>query len=343
MRWAIVEAAHFGSVRAEWDRLNRTRSPVLASRFVAPLLREFGEGCMLAVGGDPARPAALFLVQRDSSLGWSTFQPSQAPLGLAVAEAPLADLLPGLLRALPGYALTFGLTQQDPDLQPRPAERGVLRNLDYIDTARVRVDGTFDAYWGARGRNLRKNLKRQRNGLEREGVEARLETVTDPGDVAEAIAQYGVLETAGWKASGGTAVAPDNDQGRAYRSLLEDFCAEGAGRIYRYRYGDAIVAMDLCIEQGGTLVILKTTYDESIRTSSPAMLMREESFRAIFDEGRVETIEFYGKVMEWHTKWSEDIRTLYHVTCYRWPALGTAHGWAQRLRRGRGKPAAAPA
>ena len=39
---------------------------------------------------------------------------------------------------------------------------------------------------------------------------------------------------------------------------------------------------------GGSLVILKTTYDESIKTISPAFLMREESFRGLFEEGRIE-------------------------------------------------------
>ena len=63
--------------------------------------------------------------------------------------------------------------------------------------------------------------------------------------------------------------------------------------------------------------MLQTTYDESIRDSSPASLMRYEYFRNIFDEARVGRIEFYGKVMDWHTKWSDEIRVLYHANFYR--------------------------
>jgi hypothetical protein len=61
------------------------------------------------------------------------------------------------------------------------------------------------------------------------------------------------------------------------------------------------------------------------------MLMRQEAFEQIFADGRFRRIEFYGKVMDWHTKWSDDIRTLFHVTCARWAAL-----WKVRrlLRRG---------
>ena len=107
----------------------------------------------------------------------------------------------------------------------------------------------------------------------------------------------------------GTAIHPDNEQGRFYRAMLEAFCSAGAGRIYRYRFGDRVVAIDLCIEGGGALVILKTTYDESIKTISPAFLMREESFRGLFGERRLKRIEFFGKLMEWHTRWTDDIRT----------------------------------
>jgi hypothetical protein len=60
-------------------------------------------------------------------------------------------------------------------------------------------------------------------------------------------------------------VRADNDQGRFYRAMLEDFCRADMARIYRYRFGDRVVAVDLCIESADVHVPLKTTYDESIR------------------------------------------------------------------------------
>ena len=52
-----------------------------------------------------------------------------------------------------------------------------------------------------------------------------------------------ILESAGWKAGSGTAVAPDNAQGRFYRAMLEAFAARGQARIYRYRFGDHQVTL----------------------------------------------------------------------------------------------------
>ena len=41
--------------------------------------------------------------------------------------------------------------------------------------------------------------------------------------------------------------------------------------------------------------------------------MRQEAFGKLFEEGRIRKIEFYGRLMEWHTKWSDEVRSLYQV------------------------------
>jgi hypothetical protein len=264
---------------------------------------------------------------------WATFQPPQAPVGLWLqrdADAP-PPCLRGLLRALPGAAWMAGLTQCDPMLMTRPADGAGLRTLDYIQTARITLSGDFDSYWNGRGKNLRANLKKQRSRLRQDGVTTHLEVCRAPGDMAAAVADYGRLESGGWKAAGGTAVAAGNAQGRFYRLLLERFARRDAASVYRYRIGAQLAAMDLCIEGGGCVVVLKTAYDEGMgRQLSPALLMREEACRAIFDARRVERIEFYGRVMDWHLRWTDEVRTMYHLNAYRWPVLGRLHRLAGR-------------
>jgi len=48
--------------------------------------------------------------------------------------------------------------------------------------------------------------------------------------------------------------------------------------------------------------------------------------------------EFYGRVMEWHTKWSNDMRTMYHVNYYRWPFLPKIRNMAKKMRMKRASP-----
>jgi hypothetical protein len=292
---------------------------MLQADFVAALLAEFGSGEeLLAVCG-----GTMAIVRPHGRGSWATFQPAQAPLGMWIEEPGLdrRAAMASLLRALPGVGLVLGLTQLDPLLAPAPVDA-----IDYIQTARITVAGSFDDYWAGRGKNLRSNLKKQRTRLAADGVQLRLQVSTDPGDMMEAVRDFGRLESAGWKAGAGTAVHLNNAQGRFYHRMLAAFAARGAATVYRYWFGDQLVAMDLCIRQDDCIVVLKTTYDESVsKVFSPALLMREEAVRTLFEDGSTARIEFYGKVMEWHTRWTEEVRTLYHVNLYRWAALRRLH------------------
>lgn len=338
MTWQILPCSRFADHATAWDALQRSTAdtPFLESLFIEPLLREFGSGKeLLALHRQGDDLTAATLVRPAGRGMWETFQPSQLPLGpwLAAPQAGLEPALRSLLSALPGLALGLGATQLDPRLTSRPAESSALKLLEYIETPFIDIHGSFDAYWEARGKNLRQNTRKQHNKLQAEGITATLECLTRPEDVAGALQDYGSLESAGWKAGNGTAIHPDNAQGRFYGRMLQNFCARGRGRLYRYRFGDKVVAMDLCIDNGPMVVILKTAYDENYRAISPSTLMRHDEFRAWWSEGRYRRIEFYGKTMEWHTRWAEQQRGLYHATAYRWRWLQSVRGRMAEQRR----------
>jgi CelD/BcsL family acetyltransferase involved in cellulose biosynthesis len=343
MTWTLTPAREFAAHAARWRQLNdeSAAAPLLEPDFIQPLLAEFGTGDeWLASCERNGRTVAMAIVVRRKRGAWETFQPSQQPVGMWLSrpELPVPALLDELLRALPGMPLVLGLTQCDPFLTPRPADGARLASAHYIDTARVTVRGSFDDYWAARGKNLRSNLKKQRAKLLKEGIATRLDVRRDPADMAEAVADYGRLESAGWKAQGGTAIHPDNAQGRFYTAMLENFARRNAASVQRYWFGERLAAVNLCIEGGGANIVLKTTYDESLSSQySPALLMREETTRLLFDEARYQREEFYGKVMEWHTRWTDEVRSMYHINHYRWAALLRLHTLRRRA------PADAPA
>ena len=331
----MLDAAEFFRRAAVWDAVASAGGypPFLQSDFMAACLREFGTGHeVLAILGDDSSPEAMALLANKLPGVWQTFVPSQLPLGAFVRRrpGPIEGILENLLTALPGTAAMVSVAQQDPAIIPRPAETPLLVTLDYIDTARVTIEGAFEEFWAARGKNLRHNIKRQRAKLADDGVVVRVDVVDEAEGVAAAMAEYGRLESAGWKATGGTAIAPNNAQGRFYTSMLEAFCTTGGGRIYRCLFDDKVVAMDLGIERDGVLVVLKTTYDEALKAISPASLMRHEYFQRLFEAQGVTRLEFYGKVMEWHLRWTGDVRMLYHINYYRSPWIKTTH---ELLRR----------
>ena len=330
MSCRLLPISDFPGVSSAWDVINRTHysHPLMESRFLANTLEHLGDGQeKLAVFGDEADPNAIAVLSKTKLGSWSTFQASQSPLGALIARpgTDMSALAKAFFEQMPMSCQVFSITQQDPDVLPRPGGQGLLRTLDYIDTARITVDADFDDYWAGRGKNLRHNMKRQRNRLGREDVELRLESLTKPEEMRTGVTSYGDLESLGWKTEQGTAVHIDNAQGRFYVALLEEYASTGNARIYRYHYNDRLAAVDLCVWNGSAFVILKTTYDESVKTSSPALLMRREYFPPIFDRREAGRIEFYGKVMDWHTKWSDEIRTLYHINTYRSATVAKLH------------------
>lgn len=322
IQWSLERAVRFQASTAVWDGLNKRCGslPFLDSLFIQPLINVFGSGNEhTVVGYINEQPVAAAILSKKGWGRWALFQPSQMPLGpvLVLPELELDQVARSLLANLPGVSLALGLTQLDPLINRRPDPEGLFSSFDYIQTAWVDISGGFEDYWAERGKNLRQNMRKQRNKLDAEGVEIAFDVLRDEKNVEEAIRQYGALETNSWKSDEGTAVSLDNDQGLFYKTMLESFCRAGKGVIYRYRFDDQVVAMDLCVESGDLLVILKTAYDSSNKGLSPAFLMREELFQRLFAEHRIRRVEFYGKLMEWHTRWTEHSRTLYHANAYR--------------------------
>ena len=309
-----------------WNALNAQRGELafLTSDAITAALRTFGTGTeRLLVGSVNGAAVAIFVLEPQAKFRWQTFQPSQLPLGAWVADAhwPLADVVQSLQRGGLGLCLVLSITQVDPLYAPRLPDASTTNHTDYIETGWIDVSGSFEDYWNARGKNLRQNMRKQRNKLATEGIAPTLLTWTAVEDMAPAIARYGYLESQGWKAAKGTAIHLDNDQGRFYRQLFETAAQRNEAVIYEYRFNDKTVAVNLCLRRAGTLVILKTTYDESIQAFSPAFMLSQDAVEKIFAAGDTARIEYYGRLMEWHTKWTENKRTLYHLTAYRWPLV----------------------
>jgi hypothetical protein len=112
-------------------------------------------------------------------------------------------------------------------------------------------------------------------------------------------------------------VGENNEQGRFYRDLFEQFSVLGETVIFQLLVDGRVAATDLCLFRNGMLVVLKTAYDESLNQLSAALLMREDIVRQAYAEGQCRAIEFYGRAHEWHTKWTSDFRPIYHINCHR--------------------------
>ncbi len=351
LRWKLLPAACLGQPdepwQGHWNRLNTQglNLPFMDAQAWCAALREFGRGDeQLLAGLTPKGTAvALLIVQPQGPLRWRTFQPAQMPLGPVVTQPGygLIELLEHAVRKAGWGAMMLSATQLDP-LQFGQVEASPLtRPTPYIPTAWLEIGNEgFEAYWAARGKNLRQNLRKQRNKLSADGIQTRLRVITEAADIPAVVERYGALESVGWKAQEGTAIHPTNAQGRFYTALLTEAAKSGEAYITEYEFNAQVVAINLGLMRNGTWVVLKTTYDESQpKALSPASLLREDELQAFHAQGPVQRIEYYGRVMEWHTKLTEQQRTLFHLTSWRWAWL---RGWVERLKSLRNPAPRAP-
>jgi CelD/BcsL family acetyltransferase involved in cellulose biosynthesis len=294
------------------------------------------------------------LVQRVGLGRWQLYQPSQIPLGplVAAANLPLDAIARSALAALPFTTLVLSFTQLDPRHWPPPAHEPACVVKRYISTGWIDCAQDFDSYWAARSANLRASVGKAQRRLEAEGRQLRLRILTAPDDMAAAVARYGAMETSGWKGKRGTAVAAGTPQGDFYTTWLQEAAAHGEARVYELLVSapdkaetgtaedtadigstagnsagntDQTIAADLCVVRGDSLILLKIAYDETFERYSPSTLLRREFMRDLLGQGVVRRVEFFGRLMDWHRRWTGEQRSLYHLTTFRWR-------WLARLR-----------
>ena len=338
LSWDVLEPGDLASRSAEWDQLvaDAGYPAFMQSGFLIRAILGFGcERGRLVLGHKRGRVVVGGIVMPTARGQWSTYQPSQLPLGawLMSPDCNWHDASRSLLQVLPGFAISLGVTQQDPRLVPRPKARADCEVLDYVATGWIDVAGSFEEYWSARGRNLRQNLPRLRRRLEERGGRLLFEFLDQPDAVESAFLQFAALESASWKAEGGTAISASNQQGAFYRDMLRDLAGRGAAFAIRLTLGGQPIAVDFGVRDEETIVLLKTTYDENLKAYSPGQLLHEQAFAYVFQQRRVERIEFYGKLMEYETRWTDQSRMLFHVNFYRSPLLRAARDLLKLTRR----------
>jgi hypothetical protein len=163
--------------------------------------------------------------------------------------------------------------------------------------------------------------------------------VTESGRIGEAVDRYGLLESEGWKGRDGTALHPQNVQGRLYRELLETFAQQGNAVAYELYAGEQLAASRLMISGPSMHVMLKTTYKESLRQHAPGRLLLYLALEDLLKPQQSRPVEFFTRANQDLLIWATGTRELVTSTIYRHGAVQFAVGVRRRLRA---RPAAAP-
>jgi hypothetical protein len=321
MQWTLHPANTFAQYKQAWDELNSQSQnlAILNSDFVEPLITEFFDGDeLLALGKVDGKVQMAGFFRKTGMFQWASVMPSQAPVALWLSKQHEfnSSSIAQLASSLPGLVLSIDFLQVDSrDMLLTPVEDFELKT--YITTGNRPVPADFDEYFKSLGKNMRQNYNKVINRAAKAGDTLDIKCVTEVADIVEAVRIYGEIESSGWKAEHGTAIAPDNDQGRYYTAMLSRLAQKNQACCWYYLINEQIVAVDLCVNQNGSLIILKTTYNEEFSKQSPALQLKVEMLKHYAQHaGEISNIEFYGRVMEWHTRLDSTTRELQHVTWY---------------------------
>ena len=110
------------------------------------------------------------------------------------------------------------------------------------------------------------------------------------------------VELRSWKGQTGTALLQDPLRLAFFRDYAARSAADGNLRIVFLRAGETAIAMQLAVERGGSMWLLKIAYDEEHRRSSPGQLLMLEMIRR--QAAELQTIEFMGASAPWVTLWA---------------------------------------
>jgi CelD/BcsL family acetyltransferase involved in cellulose biosynthesis len=320
----VTDAERFASLQGLWDDLAADDPlPFSCHAWFDAWRLGFGAGARLRVavlwrGAEPA--AVLPLWQRDrrleglaNALHTPVFRvPSRDPGALAAVTA-------AALGAADGGELTVeALADGAPELAALRRAARARHRLVVVDAQHVSpiVDtvGAFDDYRRAMGSRWRE-LERRRRKMHREH-DVRYELIRSPDDLERELDRGLGVEASGWKGAAGTAIVSSADTHAFYRAVARGFHRTGRLRLSELWLDGRVVAFDLALLHRGRLHLLKTGYDESVRSLSPGLALRRAVIERCFELG-LDAHELLGDDMPWKRLFATSERRHRRFSAYR--------------------------
>ncbi len=340
--WQIKKAlSEFSRYKTNWQALGHQvlgfQHPLIDVDYVEPLIKYFGDdNLFLATCGNNG-DGGMLLLNRLNFAVWQCFYPSTGPFSFSLIKGnndQVKDKLTSLFKALPGWGALLGINKLDPANLTVGLDPGSRRaeKLEYIETINIPINKPFEAYWGERSKNLKRNIIKKMNRIERDGISFNFKELRNPEEMEAGVKIYGEMESSGWKGEKGSAVDIDNHQGRFYVDMLKRFAGRQNACIYQLVFNDQVVASALTIRCKKMVVILKITYDENMKDYSPGMLMYYEMHKRLFETRESEHIEYYGRATQRMQQWAVNIRTIYHLNYYRSSVVKCAADFVRKMK-----------
>lgn len=327
---AIRDLSELEPIAAEWDTLALTAAhnrPMSSHAWVSAFLEHRlkpGESwvCLFAYdGADLVGVLPLVIRPRRLALGGI---PLQVPFSVDILASPgreeevIPFLLSSIRRFIPSWSILrlTRLPQSSPTVSVAGQRRPGMRAVAMYDGegSFISLQGCDDACRASLSRNFLRNLTKARNKLAKlQGVEI----ISVEGEQAGPthLEAFADLEASGWKGRGKSAMKDSPVLMVFYHTLTRRLAAAGWLQWYFLRAEGKVIAAQMNVRFGPSLVIYKIAYDETYARCSPGNLLLE---RIIADTCQTRAVERIDLVtdMPWHANWNPQTESYSHVQFY---------------------------
>jgi CelD/BcsL family acetyltransferase involved in cellulose biosynthesis len=324
--------AAIAALAADWDELaDRCEAPPFArAGWYAAWWRAFGRGRLeLLTVRDGGRLVGILPVSERGGSRFSNPNDHTPMLTLLAADPTVAgQLAQRLFESRPRQVSLALLPADSHDLvccRGAAAERGyrtVLRTLER--PLYIAVDGDWAAYERRLGTNLRRDLRRAQRRLASHGS-VRFDVGEESDGLEERLEEVFRIESSGWKAEHGTAIASRPETRLFYHEVARWSAGRGVLRLAVLRVDGRAVAFHYALEEHGIYYPLKGGYDATFARCSPGKLVIQATLSRAFSLG-LRRYELLGDQAPYKFSWASDARELVRLDAFA-PTAGGVAGW----------------
>jgi CelD/BcsL family acetyltransferase involved in cellulose biosynthesis len=345
----LRNGAAIDALAQEWNDLPQSQAnPLLAPDWFAVAAHTFGAPIETLALRRRGVLAGIAPLGTDFRAGVARLQ----PLGVRALHEPSgllyrdADALEALCKALIDERKPF-ILQRMPfadalrvALARAAKRRGLLYEIATpgAPTVNFAGDGNVAAFEARLSSRRRQDYRRARRGLERLGLVTFDLRVPSAGSVAAELEEAMLIEASSWKSRDGSTLLHTGRLRAFFHEYARRMAASGHLRIAFLRVDGIGIAMQLIVEHASRLWVYKVGYDEKWAEHSPGVQLMWDVMRYAC-ESRMAGVELLGKVEDWLTIWTHDVREYRTLIFYpfnlrglRAVAADTAHALGQKLK-----------
>ena len=176
------------------------------------------------------------------------------------------------------------------------------------------LGGDFEAFEAGLVRKFAKELRRLKRRLAEHG-EVTLDVHTGLDELDRALDEFVALESSGWKAEEGTAIASRDASRRFYADVARWAAGRGWLRLAFLRLDGRAIAAELDLECCDSLYALKSGFDPEYRGFGPGQLLTRDCIELACDAG-LSTYEFLGTDEPYKMQWTDERRERVRVRSF---------------------------